>query len=179
MSDRTGIVALALGVCAAIVLGGSLLSAGERDSAAKLDPAVERTRETVKMLDDVYKTAIVLITENYVEDENDFPAGSAAIAWFGAIKEKGWHEVRLVDAAGEPINSDNSPRDDFERGAVKQLKSGAAYYEQVVDNGGKRYLRAATPIPVVLEKCTMCHENYKQAAAGEPIGILSYTIEIK
>ena len=33
------------------------------------DKAVERTRKTVRMLDDVYKTAVVLITEHYVNDE--------------------------------------------------------------------------------------------------------------
>ena len=41
----------------------------------KESAAVTRTRETVKMLDDVYKTAVVLITEHYVNDEDDLPAG--------------------------------------------------------------------------------------------------------
>ena len=36
----------------------------------------------------------------------------------------------------------------------------------------------ATPLPVVLAKCTMCHEHYKQAKPGEPIGALSYTLRI-
>jgi hypothetical protein len=35
--------------------------------------AVERTRKTVRMLDDVYKTTVVLITDKYVNDEDDFP----------------------------------------------------------------------------------------------------------
>ena len=39
------------------------------------DPAVERARREVKMLDDIYKTAIVLVTEHYFHDDNDLPAG--------------------------------------------------------------------------------------------------------
>ena len=49
----------------------------------------------------------------------------------------------------------------------------------LVKKDGKYYLRAATPIPVVLKKCTLCHENYKKVKEGEPIGALSYTIEIE
>ena len=145
----------------------------------KGDPALERTRNTVRMLDDVYKTAVVLITDKYVNDEDDFPAGSAAIALFNAINKKGWHEVRLLDATGEPYDKANTARDAFDREEIKQLKAGKSYYEQVVKQKDKRVLRAATPVPVVMKKCIMCHEHYADAKKGEPIGLLSYTIEIK
>lgn len=143
------------------------------------DPAVERARQQIRMLDDLYKTAVVLITEHYVEDEGSFPAGSAAIALFDAMKQKGWHEVRLVDATGQPINDDNSPRDAFERAAVEQLTGGESNYEQLTERDGSRYLRVATPVPVVLEKCTMCHEHYREAAPGAAIGVLSYTLKVE
>ena len=54
------------------------------------------------MLDDIYKTAVVLITTHYVKDENDLPAGTAAKALFAAIEKKGWHQVKLLDVSGEP-----------------------------------------------------------------------------
>jgi hypothetical protein len=145
----------------------------------KEDPAVERTRNTVRMLDDLYKTAVVLITEHYVEESSSLPAGTAAKALFAAMDKKGWHQVRLLDATGKPIEEDNSPADEFEKAAIKSLKGGESYIDQVVDRDGQRYLRAATPIPVVLEKCTLCHDHYKQAKAGEPIGALSYTLKIE
>lgn len=145
----------------------------------KDDPAVARARKTVAMLDDIYKTTVVLITEHYVKDENSLAAGEAAQALFGAIKKKGWHEVRLIDAAGEPIVDGNKPKDDFEKAAVAALKSGKAGYEQVIEKDGKRYLRSATPIPVVSKKCIMCHDNYANAKEGEPIGVLGYTIPIE
>lgn len=174
MLMRTITVCLAL---VAICLSSPLSSAQEKKK--KRDRPLERTRETVKMLDDVYKTAVVLITTHYVNDEDDLPAGTAAIALFDAVGKKGWHQVRLLDASGDPIEAANSPQDEFEKAAVKQLKGGESWHEQVIEKDGKRFLRAATPIPVVLEKCTMCHDNYKKFKKNEPIGALSYTIPIK
>lgn len=160
--------------CLSLLLVCCPLWADEPEGAA-----VERTRKTVRMLDDVYKSAVVLITQHYVNDSDDLPAGTAAIALFDAVKKKGWHEVRLLDASGEPIDDKNSPQDAFEKQAVAQLKAGKNWFEQVIEKENKKYLRAATPIPVVLEKCTMCHENYKQFRGSQPIGALSYTIPIE
>ena len=143
------------------------------------DAALERTRKQVRMLDDLYKTVVVLVTTHYVTEKSSLPPGSAAIALFSAMKQKGWHEVRLLDATGSPLVAKNSPRDEFEKKAVEKLKAGESYYDQAIDRDGKRYLRAATPIPVVLEKCTMCHPHYKNAKDGEPIGVLSYTLPIE
>ena len=155
------------------------MSYGGGDESPEKDPALERTRKQVRMLDDIYKSAVVLITTHYVNDEDDLPAGSAAIALFDAVKKKGWHEVRLLDASGEPIEEKNTAKDEFEKTAVAKLRAGESYYDRVVQKDGQRYLRAATPIPVVLEKCTMCHENYKKAKEGEPIGSLAYTLPIE
>ena len=50
--------------------------------------------------------------------DSDLPAGTAAIALFDAMKKKGWHEVRLLDATGQPIEEKNAPQDAFEIEAV-------------------------------------------------------------
>ena len=131
------------------------------------------------MLDDIYKAAVVLITDKYVNDERDFAAGSAAIALFKAVQDKNWHEVKLLDVSGKPYNDENVAKDDFEREALRKFKAGEAYVDRIEKRDNGRYLRAATPIPVVLEKCTMCHENYKQAQPGQAIGMLSYTLKIE
>ncbi len=168
--------------CALIFLLLSAVSSQRESVVAQesnADPALARARDTVRMLDDIYKTAVVLITDKYVNDEDDFPAGSAAIALFDAINKKGWHEVRLLDVTGDPYDEKNSARDAFERDAVKQLKAGKDYYENVVEQEGKKYLRAATSVPVVMKKCVMCHPHYAQAKEGEAIGALSYRLEIK
>ncbi len=161
-----------------ILLGGiawvgvASLTAAPPDS----DRAVERTRRQVRMLDDIYKTAVVLITKHYVNDEDDLPAGTAAIVLFDAIKKKGWHEVRLLDATGDPLDDDNTAKDSFELAALEKMKAGDGWYEEQTTRDGKRFLRVATPIPVVLKKCTMCHDNYQQAKPGQAIGFLSYTV---
>jgi len=152
---------------------------GQDKATKKDDPALERTRKQVQILDDVYKTAIVLITENYVDEKSDLAAGAAFQKLFQAMREKGHHDVRLLDATGEPYDPDNAPRDEFEKAAIKALKEGKAYYERITEKNGKRYLQAATPIPVVLKKCTLCHSAYEKAKAGEPIGALGYTIAIE
>ena len=170
--------ALALcGLMAAAFAFGAAADAGKKPRVNKR--ALERTRKQVRMLDDIYKTAVVLITDKYVNDADDFPAGSAAIALFSAIKEKGWHEARLLDATGMPYNEKNAPKDDFEKAAIDHLKAGAGYYEQVVVESGKPYLRAATPIPVVMKKCVMCHSHYEDAKKGEAIGAISYKLRIE
>ncbi len=166
-------------ICAMLVALGQPLAAADKKKKRKGDAALARTRKTVKMLDDVYKSAVVLITTHYVNDEDDLPAGSAAIALFDAVKKKGWHEVRLLDASGEPLEDKNSAKDDFEKAAVEKLKSGKTWHEEEIKKDGKRYLRAATPIPVVLKKCIMCHDNYKDFKPNQPIGVLSYTIPIE
>ena len=149
------------------------------DKAAGTDAALERTRKQVRMLDDLYKTAIVLITDKYVNSDKDLAAGTAFQALFGAVKEKGWHEVRLLDATGDPLDSKNAPADAFEKEAIKQLLAGKAGYEQIVEKDSKRYLRSATTIPVVMKKCIMCHPHYEDAKPGQAIGALSYTIPIE
>ena len=102
----------------------------------KPDPAAaERARKTVRMLDDIYKTAIVLITDKYVKDKRDYPAGRAAIKWFADISKKGSHRIRLIDATGEPYGAANVAEDDFDKEGVKQLKAGKDYYEQLIQEG--------------------------------------------
>jgi hypothetical protein len=169
----------ALWVLTLVCVAGLLTASRSTAEEPKDDPAVARTRKTVRMLDDIYKTAIVLITKHYVDEDSDLAAGEAFKALFDGVKQKGWHEVRLLDATGEPLEEKNSPQDAFEKDAVKQLLAGEGWHEEVVERDGKRYLRAATPIPVVMQKCTMCHDNYNGVKEGQPIGALSYTIVIE
>ena len=140
------------------------------------DAALERTRKQAMMLDDLYKTAIVVVTEGYVDEKSDVPAGTAFQQLFGAMKKKGWHEVRLLDATGGPLVETNVPSDDFEKAAIKALLDGKPTYEAVVTKQDKRSLRIATPVPPVLEKCHLCHDNYK---GKKVIGALSYTLPIE
>ena len=90
------------------------------EQATSVDRAADRTRREIRMLDDIYKGGIVLITKHYVEGDEDLPAGTAFKKLFEAAKENGWHEVRLVDATGEPYNEENVAISEFEKRAIKQ-----------------------------------------------------------
>lgn len=143
----------------------------------KEDPAITRTRQQVKMLDDLYKTAVVLITEHYVTDPSILSAASASKALFAAMKKNGWHDARLIGFTDVIYNSDeNLPQDAFEKKAKEELLAGKSAHEEVVTKNGKRYLRVATPVPVVMERCVMCHANFKGKEG--PIGSLSYTVPV-
>jgi hypothetical protein len=143
------------------------------------DAALERTRKHTLALDDLYKTAIVLVTENYVKSESDLAAGTAFKLLFEAMKKKGHHEARLIDATGEPYEPANEPADDFEKAAIKALKAGKSTHEQEITKDGKRYLRLATIVPVVSKKCIMCHPAYEKAKPGEAIGAIGYIVPIE
>lgn len=147
-------------------------------SAETKDALLERTRREVRMLDDLYKGAIVAITQHYVNDKETIPAGTAFKSLFVAVEKKGWHKVRLIDVSGEPYSDENVAEDEFEKMAVKSLKVGKANVETIEVRNGTRHLRVATPIPVVFEKCIMCHDNYADVPKGQAIGALSYTVPI-
>ncbi|MGE0760224.1 MAG: DUF3365 domain-containing protein [Pirellulaceae bacterium] len=161
-------------MCVLCGLSSGMVTAAEPAA----DAGVERARKQVRMLDDLYKTAVVLITETYVKSETDVSAGTAAKLLFAAMKQKNWHEARLLDATGNPYDAKNVAEDDFEKQAIKDLTSGKSYVERIETSDGIRYLRAATPVPVVLKKCTLCHPHYADAKPGQAIGALTYRLKI-
>jgi hypothetical protein len=164
---------------AAVIASGVVWNGSQADDKPAEDAAVARTRKQVKMLDDLYKTVIVMITENYVTEKSDLAAGAAFQHVFAAMKKAGHHEVRLLDATGEPYEDKNVAKDEFEKNAIVALKGGTPQYEEIMEKDGKRYLKIATPIPVVMKKCTLCHPAYEKAKPGEVIGSLSYTVLIE
>jgi len=139
---------------------------------------LDDVRREIRMLDDIYKGGIVTITQHYVTDEDSIPAGTAFKKLFVAAEAKGWHRVRLIDASGEPYSDENRAEDAFEKRAVGRLLKGESWVEEMETRDGVRHLRVATPIPVVFEKCIMCHENYRDAPAGQPIGALTYLLPV-
>ena len=64
---------------------------------------------------------------------------------------------------------------EFEKLAEEKIKGGAAYFEQVVENGGKRRLLAATVVPAVHQRCAKCHGVNE----GDLLGFLRYEVPIK
>ncbi len=140
------------------------------------DIKLANARRIVTMLDDLYKSFIVLVTEEYVKDPSILSATTLSKRVFKLMKKHGWHEVRLLDATGSPFNPDSTPKDKFERDAISALMSGSPYYERIEKAEGKEYLRAATVVSAVMEGCMYCHLVKK---VGDIVGALSYKVPLE
>ena len=103
---RLAVTGLGVGltaVLAATMLGQGRAGAGTEPGAD--DAALARARRQVQMLDDLYKTAVVSITQIYADGP---PAVKVAKQVFKAMADGKHHTARLVDATGSPQN-DHSP----------------------------------------------------------------------
>lgn len=136
------------------------------------DAALGRARRQVKMLDDLYKTAVVSITKIY---DDGPPAVRVAQQVFKAMEDGEHHSARLVDATGSPLNEKNRPATEFEKRAEKAMQDGQTYYEEVVGEGDERRLMAATVVPAVLPRCAKCHG----VEAGNLLGFLRYDVKVE
>ncbi len=160
------------GLCLIGLAFAAAVPAPARGQKPAEDDALKRTRAQVKMLDDLFKVAVVDITNRY----DGPPAAKVAKTIFTAAKEKHYFDARLLDATGSPQNEANVPVDDFEKSAAKAMIAGKTYFEQVVQtkDGGRR-LRVATVVPAVVQKCAKCH-GVKQ---GDLLGFLSYDVQVQ
>jgi hypothetical protein len=170
-----------LGAAAVMVVLGGAVVLSVRKSQAEVGPdpdpaAIDRTRTTVRMLDDVYKGFVVHITETYVKAQETTPAARVTQKVFKHMEKNRWHSARLVDATGEPANRKNAPKTDFERRAIEELKSGKTYFDEVGQRDNRPVLRAATPVPVVMKQCIACHPGLKE---GQLMGAIVYEVPIR
>lgn len=138
-----------------------------------LNPVEART--AVKLLDDVYKFYIVFDTINHVDNPGRTSAATLTKQVFKEMEKKGWHSARLISATDKAINKENMPKDEFEKEAVQALRGGETFFEKSETVEGKKVYRAATPVPVVLRECKMCHPYVKD---DEIMGAISYTLPL-
>ena len=89
------------------------------------------------MLDELYKTAVVSITEKYQKGQ---PAIMVAKDIFKAMENGRYHSARLVDATGSPLGEGNVPKTDFEKRAAAAMQAGQTYIEEVAGKGQDRRL---------------------------------------
>jgi hypothetical protein len=138
--------------------------------------AIERVtlpegRRQVRMMDDVYKTAVVATHQMYVQD----PGTPAAVIWakqvINKLKGKGWPDARIFATHDRPLNPENAPVDGFERNAAAAFKKGNVSYEEVAPGE----LRYATDLRILDEKCVMCHVRSKP---GDLVGGVSYRVPL-
>lgn len=163
-----------LAVAAALALAPSTFAPRPvlADEPKEADPDLEEARREVKMLDELYKTAVVSITERYQRGQ---PAIMVAMDIFKAMESGRYHSARLVDATESPLGVDNSPKTDFETRAAEAMRAGKTYMDEVVGQGDDRRLLAATVVPAVHARCAQCHGVEK----GDLLGFIRYEIPIR
>ncbi len=165
---------------AVLLAGTALLVPADRARTADPKPpdpaAVERTRETVKLLDDVHKGYVVNITNTYVRAREATPAAAVVKKVFAHLEKAGHGTGRLIDASGTPVGQDNVAKTEFEKKAVAAIKGGKPYFDEVGEKDGKPVLRAATVVPAVMPACVTCHPHVKE---GEVLGALIYELPIR
>lgn len=144
----------------------------QADEPAKPDPALKEARDEAKMLDELYKTAVVSITEKYPRGQ---PAIMVAKDIFKAMENGRYHTARLVDVTGTPLGEGNVPKTGFEKRAAQAIKKGETYVEEVVGQGDNRTLLVATVVPAVHRRCAECHA----VEMGDLLGFISYKIPMQ
>ena len=102
---RRALTLILCGIAALAVAGSPGLSAPKEEEKKPDEAAVKRARKTVRMLDDVYKQAIVLITDKYVKTKKDYPAGRAAIKWLNDIGKAGHPKTEVAHLSGVSLRS--------------------------------------------------------------------------
>jgi hypothetical protein len=165
-----GCLVASASLAAALTVGAT--PRGMADEKEASDPAVERARQQVKMLDELYKTAVVSITEKYRRGQ---PAIMVAKDIFKAMENGRYHSARLVDATGAPLGEGNVPKTDFEKRAAEAMRAGKTHLEEVVGRGDDRRYLAATVVPAVHPRCAECH-GVKQ---GELLGFIRYEVPLR
>jgi hypothetical protein len=139
--------------------------------------AVERTRKTVRMLDNLHKGYVVNITETYVKAKEQTPAATVLKKVFAFMEKNGDGTGKLIDVTGSPLRDKNVAVTDFEKKAVAAIKGGKPYIDEVATGkDGKPVLRAATVVPAVMDACVNCHPNVKK---NDPLGALVYELPIR
>ena len=117
---------LALGLAAMLTMPGPSLFGAEQTTVAS-DPEIERTRQEIKMLDDLFKN---LVDETYVKKPGDVAAATSGKALWAAMKKSGWYDVKILGRTDVIGDQDDVPRDAFEQTAAKKLRAGEASYER-------------------------------------------------
>jgi hypothetical protein len=147
--------------------------AGEPASKeAPLRVSLAEGRRLVRMMDDIYKHAVLATHKMYVQD-----AGTpSAITWakqvLPQVEAKGWPRAHIFSGTGRPLHPDNEPKDDFERAAVRAFQGGKSAVEAVEGDT----LRYASEIRVTDRSCLMCHVRNHE---GDLLGGVSYRVALQ
>lgn len=163
--------ALAAGIAAGAALLAGAAFGAEQPPAVPPPVTLTEGKRMVRMMDDIYKAAVVSTHKMYVQD----PGTPAAVIWakqvIARVRGKGWPDARIFATVERPLNPENHPVDDFERQAIQAFRAGKPSFEKL---DGK-VLRYATDIRILDQGCVKCHVRAKE---GDLVGGVSYRLVV-
>jgi len=116
-------------------------------------PTKAEARERAEMLHELVNYTLLAVHDNYYrEDEGIMIPATALRGVFDRFGQGRKVELRWLAVDAEPMNVEHTPRSDFEREAVKALKSGQTAYDELTAD----QYRYAGPIRLTSE-CLKCH----------------------
>lgn len=142
------------------------LSAPTAASTTTKIPTRDQAQRQAELLHTAMHATLQVVHHRYYQEDEGLLLPAATLKEvFAEIEKEEGVQLRWLAVEGEVMNTDHTARDDFEREAVKALRSGQPAYEQV-ENG--TYRRAG---PITLSNhCLKCHvpdrKNTKNRTAG-------------
>jgi hypothetical protein len=120
--------------------------------------SADRTVYTQKVVNRLQGLKVIKATEHF-EDDRTLPLPAQMFRMGGEIVQKGDHGFTYALISQWPINKQNAPVTQFEKGSLAAMVSSGApiYGEETL--GGKRYFTAIYPDKAVSEACVSCHNE--------------------
>jgi hypothetical protein len=146
----------------AAVLASACGAAAAPKRTAKPNPAasapgatltLEEARQRVAMLDDLYQGALEEVHRWYpVRSGQPIVAATVIKQLQEKMTARGWAKSRFLAVSGVVMHPDHTAKDEFEKRAINELRSGSDRVEAVEGS----VLRVATAVPLT-GGCVSCH----------------------
>jgi hypothetical protein len=146
----------------------SEVAAGENIPDDQRTPSPTEARQRAELLHEfVHETLLAVHHHYYREDEGMLLPATTMRGVFEKFGQSRGVQLRWLAVDAEPMNVEHAAKDDFERAAVKALKSGEKLFESV---SADQY-RYAGPI-VLTSECLKCHVPNRTSVRDRLAGIV-------
>ena len=178
MANSLGVreVTFALIAIAAMLGFGTLIGADEttvpQSESGSPEPSpvlkTDEARRQAKVLHSTIHSTLRVVHDRYYREDEALPIPAAAMGEiFKDIEALENVKLRWLAVDGQAMNTDHVAGDAFETEAVKALKSGKLFHEEVTD---RTYRRAA---PITLSNhCLKCHMPDRRSTKDKTAGLI-------
>ena len=128
---------------------------------------VAEARRQAELLHAAMHSTLQLVHHRYYREDEGLPLPAAIIDQvFTKLEAEQNVKLRWLAVEGQAMNTDHEARDEFEKAAVRALKSGKASYDQV-QNGVYRRAGAVT----LKNDCLKCHVPDRKSTRDRTAGM--------